>query len=352
MSDTSLPPDGFRPALPRILAAHRAQRPAPPDLVPGVERAWERALRHAAGPFAGLHLSVAGLSVDLDRTLEDGIAGVPQTGLVAALEDGAGARGLLGLDHGALDALIEVQTTGRVESSALPPRRVTRIDEVLSRDFLDLVLAAFAQEAADLTGRDWPERMAYGALIEDRDRITLLLPTGPYHLVAADLKLGDDGGRQGRIVLLLPAISPQVARGDAPQDQAPVPPGWQDRVAAALSDAPLPLEAVLLRLTRPLGEVEALSPGDVLVFDRSDLSAVTLETPDGAVILRGALGQIGGRRALRVAQSGEGAVDAPPDAPREAAPPPNPAAAAAQGPAPAEATPSALAHPPEVAGGA
>jgi flagellar motor switch protein FliM len=319
-------PTDLQNALPRILAAHRAQRPPAPDHAPGLGRAWGRALRHAATPFDGLNLHPGAVTVRLEEALEGVLGALPDHGIVAVLEDDAGRRGLIGLSHGAMDALIEVQTTGHVEASQLPPRRVTRIDEALSRDFLDLALAAFMRESGAIEGRDWPERMAYGSRIEDRDRLTLLLPERDYHILSAEVALGPDGGRAGKVVLILPA-DPDIGRaapGAGATGPAPLPPGWAEGLSAALADAPLPLEAVLMRLVRPLGEVEALRDGDVLQFDRADLSAVTLETPEGAVILRGALGQLGGRRALRVteATSGAQAVARPP------APPPPPEARA------------------------
>jgi flagellar motor switch protein FliM len=70
--------------------------------------------------------------------LSDARSDLPQDGLIAVLEDGGGARGLIALSHGTVDALVEVQTTGRVDPRNLPPRPVTRIDEALCRDFIDL----------------------------------------------------------------------------------------------------------------------------------------------------------------------------------------------------------------------
>lgn len=71
--------------------------------------------------------------------------------------------------------------------------------------------------------------------------------------------------------------------------------------------------AVLLRVTRPLGEVEALAPGYIIAFDPQDLMSVALETPQGKGVCVGQLGQRSGRRALRLA--------APPASPKRPAPP-------------------------------
>jgi flagellar motor switch protein FliM len=89
--------------------------------------------------------------------------GLPDHGLIAVLEDRDGARGLIALSHGTIDALVEVQTTGRVDARELPPRPVTRIDEALCRDFIDLSLAAFSRETERVEDRDWPGGWASAA---------------------------------------------------------------------------------------------------------------------------------------------------------------------------------------------
>ncbi|MBY6200760.1 FliM/FliN family flagellar motor switch protein [Maritalea mobilis] len=302
--------------LRRIVAAHAGQRPPAPDLAPVLQRAFTRALRHASVPFEGLGLSPSSVTVTTSVPLDAALAALPAHGLVAVLEAEGGLRGMIALSHGAMDPLIEVQTTGRVEAADLPPRRVTAIDEALSRDFIDLTLAAFAREAAEGEGRDWPERMAYGSRVEARDRLTLLLPERAYHALTAEVALGETGARKGQIVLVLPrdAALADGKGGKLGTDAPKTPPGWEAGLRASLSEAPLLLDAVLMRLTLTLGEVEALSEGDILPFDRADLASVALETPDGTVVLSAALGQQGGRRALRVA-----APDRPPSAPDKAA---------------------------------
>jgi hypothetical protein len=53
-----------------------------------------------------------------DGTLVDALAALPEGGLVVALDSATGAHGGCSrCRHGMVDALIEVQTTGRVEQS-------------------------------------------------------------------------------------------------------------------------------------------------------------------------------------------------------------------------------------------
>ncbi len=283
-------------AISRIVAAHRRGVAQARDRTPELSRAFERALRHAAVPFRGLGLRPGEIAVAQDAPLSQALGDLPQHGLVAVLEDREGRRGLIALSHSVVDALIEVQTTGRVEPRDLNPRPVTRIDEALSRDFLDLSLAAFARETEGADRREWPDRMTYGSGVGDRAQLALLLPERGFHLLCAEVRLGEGDARCGRVVLALPAIR-AVETGEAAADP---PAGWREEIAGSLRDIDVTLEAVLCRSLLPLHEVEALAPGDLLHFDAGDLAAVSLEAAGGRRVLTGRLGQAGGRRALKI----------------------------------------------------
>jgi len=270
--------------LARIIAAH-ARGPAAPARDPdAMGRALERALRHAATPFAGFGLRVREVAVQTHIALLTAIEMQPDQGLVAVLEDGAGRRGLLALSHGMVDALIEVQTTGKVEARALAPRPVTQIDEALSRDYIDMCLSAFAKEVADLDARDWPERLSFGSRVADRAQLTLLLSEGSYHGLVATL--GFEGtDRTAQAVLVLPtdpALRPPAPSPPATAPHAATAAAWRHRLERLLQATPLHLEAELLRVARPLGEVQRLAVGDVLPFARGDLQAVALVDGHGS----------------------------------------------------------------------
>jgi flagellar motor switch protein FliM len=326
------PPEGV---LARIVASHRRGAKEACDRTPELARAWERALRHAAVPFKGLDLQPDDISVVAGAPLGQALEALPAHGLVSALEDREGRRGLIALSHGAVDALIEVQTTGRVESRELPPRPVTRIDETLTRDFLDLALAAFAREAEGVDDRDWPERMNYASRIADPEHLTLLLPERPYHLLTAELRLGGDGQRRAQAVMAVPLTAPLPGE---PQQECCQPEAWRVGLASALEEAELHLDAILFRTRRPLSEVESLSPGDLIHFDSSQLRDVTLESSDGRRVLSGKLGQINGHRALRISE--------PPATPGGVSLPGDPASQAEPGPGHGKSSPVDLADGP------
>ncbi|MDG4648125.1 FliM/FliN family flagellar motor switch protein [Roseibacterium sp. SDUM158017] len=288
--------------LARIVAAHLRGARAARERSPELSHAWVRTLRHAAVPFKGLHLVPGEVSVGEEVGLTHALGHLPEHGLVAVLEDRDGRRGLVALSHGLVDALIEVQTTGRVDAKGLAPRRVTRIDEALCRDFLDLMLAAFSKETEGIGNRDWPERLTYGSVFPDRAQLNLLLPERAYHLLSAEVTLGAAEGRRGQVALAVPLVAPEAGEGDAARPAA-----WRDGLEAALQDAAMTLDAVLCRTTRSLQEVRSMAPGDLVFFDPSALAAVTLETPEGRRVASGRLGQMNGRRALKIAgPSGRG----------------------------------------------
>lgn len=285
-------------ALRRKIATHARAAPPSPDLTAAASRVFGRALRRAAGPFEGLGLMLGPVTINSGQTLDGAISALPDQGLAAALEDAGGRRGLIGLSPGLVDALIEVQTTGRVEAAELPLRPVTRIDEALARDFIDLALAAFAQEGQGMEGRDWPERMGYGSRIRDRGQINLLLPDGAYTILSADL--GFEGvDRRARLVMVLPQDAADAGRAGGARAK-PIDPQWLAARTRILAEIRMPFEVVLLRLTRPLAEVQRMEVGDLLPFSSADLHEVALEDAQGRTLLHGRLGQIGGRRALRL----------------------------------------------------
>jgi flagellar motor switch protein FliM len=292
--------------LRRKIAAHIRQPPPRPDACAAAGRAFGRALRHAALPFEGLGLSLGEVTVISGQPLEAAVAAMPDHGLLAGVEaEQDGQRGLLALSSGLVDALVEVQTTGRVEAGQPAARPVTRIDEALSRDFIDFVLSAFARETAALDGRAWPARMVYGSRVGDRGQIALLFPERDYMIATADLEFaGVD--RRARFVLVLPVdpagVMPVGAAHGARMPDA----AWVAARARMLDALRLPLETVLLRAVRPLAQVQALAVGDLLAFSPADLLEVSLETVDGRPLAHGRLGQIGGRRAVRLQGSDQG----------------------------------------------
>lgn len=311
------------PTLARIVAAHKGAGPGQADLVAGLRAGFSRAIRRAALPFPTLSAQVAEVAVSPHASLQDAIDALSEHGLLAAIEDEDGRRGLICVDHPLVDALIEVQTTGHVEDADLPPRAITRIDEALCRDFLDMLFGAFAQETASNVGRDWPDRMNYGSIVMERAQLNLLLPEKGYHLLKTSVTAA--GRKTGEVMMLLP-VDAVLARRHAAKAGGAVqaaPVDWSKQMLSALSAAPMVLDAVLMRVVMPLGKVEALGVGDLVPFEHSDLSSVQLEGEGGHVFAKGALGQQGGKRAFRLSGDMGGGPTRAAATPQMAAPTPS-----------------------------
>ncbi len=323
-----MPATDQRNVLARKIAAHAGVQQRPDDLVPALETGLTRSVRRAAAPLDGFSVALDAIEITMQADLDAALEALPEHGLIAATEDRDGRRGLLALEHSLVDALIEVQTTGRVEEVQGPPRPVTRIDEALCRDFIDLFFASLAHETGGVPGRDWSDRIVYGSQIKDRSQINLLLPAKGFHLLHATVSAA--GLKSGRFLVLLPA-DPSLARRVSKKLEAKPPARpetWADDMLAALGPAPLALNAVLLRLHMPLSRVESLKDGDLVPFDRSDLEMVTLEDDKGHIFTRGKLGQIGGRRAVRLGRgrTKDGQASEPAVSPVQSVPGPAPVA--------------------------
>ncbi|WP_071674629.1 FliM/FliN family flagellar motor switch protein [Nioella nitratireducens] len=316
---------GFNPGLRRKIRARGARAPNAPPRPKGVETALARALGKAGAPYAGLRPQATGEAPQWDVHVADLMAAMPENGLIALLEAGEDRRAVCLFDPGLVDALVEVQTTGRVDDGPGLARAPTRIDAALAKDFTGLFLGALEGELADLTGIDWPQTLTYGAPLLDARQLDLLLPERPYHLLRATLDLGG-GAKTGWVLLAVPV----TGAADPPDGPPPDDSAWRAAWREAVLSAPAALEAVLQRRWLPLHRIEALSVGDVLPLDRGDLAGVELCDLSGTRRFRARLGRVDGHRALRLTQgAGLTPPAPPPSAPaatpltlsKEAAPP-------------------------------
>lgn len=232
-------------------------------------------------------------------TLSSFCAVLPNPALLALVE-GPGARyGCAVLDPATLAALVEMLTTGRVGTGPVTPRPPTRTDAMLSADFLDRVLALFetAAQEADLAIAPVISGFRYALPLEDARAVGLALEEVSYRLFTCALDLGR-GARKGEFMLLLPWDPPvQTATG---QGNAV---GWSEALEAAVSGARAELRAVIARPRMALGDVAALEPGALLPLAPDALGAIRVEDISGRVVGTGKLGQSGGMRAVRLADT-------------------------------------------------
>ena len=122
----------------RKLAAARA---AGAEGVPGADRGWRLSLARAARDVLKLPLEVPSLRLARSSLAE--LLELPmELSLLAVLEGPAEGIGLLVLSPPVLQAMIEVQTVGRVSPNPPPTRRPTRTDAAMVASVVEAIQTA------------------------------------------------------------------------------------------------------------------------------------------------------------------------------------------------------------------
>jgi flagellar motor switch protein FliM len=278
-----------------------AGRSGQPEGGPGADRVWRLALARAANDILALPLEVARLSVNR-RSLAELLELAPERALIAVLEGPAEGLGILMLSPPVLSAMIEMQTMGRVSSTAPPVRKPTRTDASMVADMIDQALQGLESGLESDPDLIWAGGFRYASFLDDPRPLGLLLEEEHYRVIQAELRLGN-GAKSGSVLLALPA----EGRGRAPK---PAPTATPAPVAAALFSKALSdqlmrteadLAAVLHRFTVPLSFVMDLKAGDLVPLSTAALDRIVLEGLDGRPLASGRLGQNRGMRAVRLA---------------------------------------------------
>lgn len=285
--------EGVQQTLLARIAA-RGRPPAAEAVTP--TRALRIAFTRAAERAVGLKLTVLGVG---DETAD-------LAGLLARLSDGwlllrlhgaepTDAPGLVAVDHGLVAAVIESQMRGRLSAATPEPRPLTAADAALVEPLVAAFLGEIARDAGG-TGLDaWVAGRAAGGRLADLRAAELALPDGGYRIVGLSADLGA-GEREGQILLALPDGQ---GRPGADHDDARRA-AWSAALQGAVLAAPAAVEAVLHRMRLPLRAVQGLQIGQKIALPGVRVSSVRLETPDGRLVGRGRLGQVGGMRAVRI----------------------------------------------------
>ena len=280
------------------------------------EKALGQALAKAGQDMMKLPLSVAALR-EARMSVAEIVESLPDRSLLALLEGPKEGLGLMVLAPDLMTSLIEMQTTRRIGKGAVTPRRPTRTDAAMTAPFIDRVLGELEVILAADPAIIWAGGFRYASHIEEARPLGLLLEDGAYRAFLVTLDCGDEGGRQGALILALPAEGRGAAParqagaegGAAPANGANVAAEWGARMEAAVFGARAGLHAVLDRVSMPLSAVLALKPGSLVPIAPGALTRLSLEGSGGRVVARGKLGQSQGHLAIRLAM--------PPDGPAE-----------------------------------
>jgi flagellar motor switch protein FliM len=228
-------------------------------------------------------------------------------------EDFAGA---VILDSSLTDALVEVQTLGRVDREAREARPPTRIDAALCRGYATHILGGLiGKPGVQPLGRLHPSRhLSLSAQLE----MEVATPS----LIVVELDLSFAGSeRTGRFSLMLPD-KPRVSQ-QIPDEKSNAKSGAQvENQGEVLWQAKARLEATLPKVSLPLGDLLALKVGDTIALPKDAVGSLSLsgmrlgvgrKTREPDYVIMGRLGQKEGDRAVKLAVQdvGEKALGAP-----------------------------------------
>jgi flagellar motor switch protein FliM len=284
--------DAVNPILARKLGQAQKTAPEAPESAKSPTRQMRRALGRAADNAVGLSASVLGISedvMDAESLIEKGPEGWVVLGLRSG--DAAGFSWLFLVDQPMRSALIEMQTMGSLLPLAQAQRPVTRTDAVMSVPFAANLLAELGE--VDFGAPDVNLASYDIGPVENLRTAGLVMMQGSYRVWRVSVQLGG-GEAQGEMLI---ALRPKEANVPKPVVNTNT---WSKNLHNALGDAPADLDAVLSKMTLPIGMIEAFEVGQVLQLAGTTVGSVTLTGPGGEKVSTARLGQVAGKRAVRI----------------------------------------------------
>jgi flagellar motor switch protein FliM len=298
-------------------------RPALAEGAPGADRGWRLALARAARDAMGLDLEFRSLTVSR-LSLTEILEVVPDRALLALLDGPRGGLGVIMLGASVLATLIEKQTLGKLGTQPPIPRKASRIDAAMVAGVIDRALAGLDETLAEEADLIWAGGFRYASYLEDARPLGLMLEDEAYRVLSAEVALGGNG-REGRVILVLPAIGRGESPAAGPDLAVDEGPHFSAALASQVMQADCRLDGVIGRVTLPLRQIMALQIGETLVMPSAALDAISLETVEGRHVATARLGQHRGMRALKLREAAMARQPAPAPvrvAPAEAETPP------------------------------
>lgn len=257
-------------------------------------RAVRQAVTRAADTALGMQITVDDVvlsSVEVDRVT----GSVTDADCCIRLERAGRLVGLIGIDPQLRAAAIEIQTMGAVAKNHAPERPHTGTDVMMLQPLITALLAQLVAmpPTDDLQG--WADDVQHGVAFDSLRAAELALGDGGYRLMKIEVGLVADK-RTGSIVIALP-LQDEVAIASV--DVTPVA-GWDIKMQAAVAQAPATLQAVLTKLSLPLGAVNDMQVGQIIPVFGATVGSVRLFAPGNKLVATARLGQSSGMRAVRI----------------------------------------------------
>jgi len=255
-----------------------------------------RLFRRAVGRAADQALGLTATVTDVSETSCD-VEGVVTSGdaswVLLGLRDPGhpGLSGLFMVDPQVRSALVDIQTMGMLLPASETPRKVTKTDAALTMPFASTLLEQMhevnlGEGGVSLTGYDIGP-------IEDLRTAGLVMIQGQYLCWRLTVGLGG-GDVTGEMMIVLRSME-QPDLDEGYDDQS-----WRAAMRAAVGEAEAEINALLCTMHLSLDEIEGLEIGQVVELTGTTVESVTLHGADGDQLATARLGQIAGKRAVRI----------------------------------------------------
>jgi len=263
-----------------------------------------RALRLSLAKAAEDELEVALATIGLTEAVEDveTALGAVDDMLMMVLETPGRGPGAALMDPVLVGALVQQVTMGSVTElrEGAPPRLPTRTDSALIAPLLDEVfrkaclLPDTDEDVQLLTG------IRFGAHIAEKRLLETSIQGPAYRRFSLTRDIAS-GKRQGKLDLLLPLLT---ASALPEQDLEPEIKPEAATLEPVIMELQADLRVALCRLRFSFQQLADLHPGDVIDLPPGVMGNALVLTKAGRQISQGKLGQLAGRRALRLTPPG------------------------------------------------
>ena len=255
-------------------------------------RLMRRAMARAADKSVGLSASVLGISQD-DVSGEALIEEAPEGWIVLGLRESGepGLTGLFLMDPALRSALVEMQTMGCLLPTAQEQRKITGTDASLSMPFATHLMTEL-DELGFGEGDVKTSNYDFGPMADVRTA-GLVLTQGSYRFWRVTIQMGGTDSQGELMIALRKTIDTPLVPVEGDTD-------WSAAFRKSVAEAPTDMEAVLARLRLSISEIEAFEVGQVLPLAGVTVGSVTLTGPEGKQIAQARLGQVAGKRAVRI----------------------------------------------------
>jgi len=259
-----------------------------------VARALRLSAARAAEKSVGLKLSVRSVSEEM-LALDVLIERLSNELLLLKMQKEGEPAGIAAMDTGLVAAIVESQTMGKLIDAKPNDRPMTAVDASLAEPLIAGLMKELNETIGGTALEGWPDDFTQKGQFLDLRQIGLTLPNETYRLLemTIDLSVAE---REGKFFFALPI--PKKVAAPPPRDEEGL--VWSEAFPETVGASQAELPVILHRFDAPLFQLEKMEVGQVFELPKCRVDRARLEMPDGTLIAKGRLGQLGGYLALRL----------------------------------------------------